>query len=155
MSRIAFDSNILVYLAGSAFVPSDLPKIARVKALVVALKDTASLVAPVQALGELFVVLRRAGADPAQARETVMEYAETFIPAPSLPQTMAVALDLVVDHRFQLWDALILTAASEAGCTILLSEDMQDGFVSRGLTIVNPLAETPHPQLARLLDSPA
>ena len=155
MSLIALDSNILVYLAGTAFVQADIPKIARVQALVGSLNSVASLVAPVQALGELFVVLKRAGADPMEARAIVNEYSQSFLPAASLPQTMAAAVDLVVEHKFQLWDALILTAASQAGCTVLLSEDMQDGFVHRGLTIVNPLAEVPHPQLARLLDTQA
>ena len=155
MSLLALDSNILVYLAGTAFVPADIPKIARVQILVGSLNKVAILVAPVQALGELFVVLKRAGADPADARDIVNEYSQSFLPAASLPQTMAAALDLVVEHKFQLWDALILTAASQAGCTLLLSEDMQHGFTHRGLTIVNPLTETLHPQLARLLDIPA
>ena len=155
MSRVALDSNVLVYLAGAYFVPADIDKVAKVQALVEDLKKTASLIAPVQALGELFVVLRRGRIPPEEARATVLQFSRSFGAAPSLPQTMAAALDLVVDHRFQLWDALILTAASEAGCTILLSEDMQHGFVSRGLTIVNPLAETTHPHLARLLDSKA
>ena len=154
MSLLALDSNILVYLAGTAFVPADIPKIARVQILVGSLNKVAILVAPVQALGELFVVLKRAGADPADARDIVNEYSQSFLPAASLPQTMAAALDLVVEHKFQLWDALILTAASQAGCTLLLSEDMQHGFTHRGLTIVNPLAETPHPHLARLLYTP-
>lgn len=152
MSRIALDSNILVYLAGGYFVPADIEKVVRVQALVEVLKKTASLVAPVQALGEVFVVLRRGRIPPEEARETILQFSRSFAAAPSQPQTMAAAVDLVVDHRLQLWDSLILSASIEAGCTMLLSEDMQHGFVSRGLTIVNPLAEPPHPQLARLLD---
>jgi predicted nucleic acid-binding protein len=35
---------------------------------------------------------------------------------------------------------------------LLLSEDMQHGFVSRGMTVVNPFAEPTHPKLAALLD---
>ena len=65
--------------------------------------------------------------------------------------TFAAALDLVIEHRLQFWDALIVNAAAEAGCTLLLSEDMQDGFMIRGVTIVNPLADKPHEKLARLL----
>jgi hypothetical protein len=34
---------------------------------------------------------------------------------------------------------LIVTAAAEAGCALLLSEDMPDGFLTRGLTVINPL----------------
>src|SRR3546814_8339069 len=63
------------------------------------------------------------------------------------------AADLVVDHKLQYWDALIVTAAADAGCTLLLSEDRQHGFVTRGLTIVNPFAEPTHPKLSSLLET--
>jgi hypothetical protein len=36
---------------------------------------------------------------------------------------------------------------------LLLSEDMQDGFVYRGVTVANPFAERIHPLLASLMDS--
>ncbi len=49
------------------------------------------------------------------------------------------ALELAVQHRFQIYDAVILTAAAEAECEMLYSEDMQHGFVWRGVKIVNPL----------------
>jgi len=49
---------------------------------------------------------------------------------------------------------LIVTAAAEAGCTMLLSEDMQDGFVTRGLTVANPLRDTLHSKLAGLIERP-
>lgn len=96
-------------------------------------------------------MLRRGGASPEQAREIVLRYAEAFAPSPSEGQTVVAALELAVDHRFQFWDALIVTSAVDAGCSMLLSEDMQDGFVVRGLTIANPLAATPHAKLAALL----
>lgn len=54
--------------------------------------------------------------------------------------------------KLQFWDALILSAAADAGCTLLLSEDMHHGFVTRGLTVLNPLAAQVHPRLAALLD---
>ena len=149
--RIAFDSNILAYLASVRTIEADDPKIARVQAISKALRPNAVLVAPVQALGELFVVLRRGGVAPELARQRVDRAAEGLITAPSTSATLTGALDLAVEHKLQFWDSLILTAASEAGCSLLLSEDMQHGFVSRGVTIVNPLAESPHPQLARLL----
>lgn len=34
---------------------------------------------------------------------------------------------------------------------MLLSEDMQHGFVTRGLRVVNPLAEVVHPKLAGVI----
>ena len=56
--------------------------------------------------------------------------------------------DVAVGHNLAIWDAIILAAAAEAGCRMLLSEDMQDGFTWGGVTIVNPFAPQPH----KLLD---
>lgn len=151
--RVALDTNILAYLAGVSRSADDDSKIERVRDIVEQLARSATLLAPAQTLGELFVVLRRGGVSPEQAREIVLRYAETFAPSPSETRTVVSALDLAVDHRFQFWDALIVTAAVDAGCSLLLSEDMQDGFVVRGLTIANPLATAPHAKLAALLQA--
>lgn len=151
MIRIALDSNVLAYLAGVSRVPADDGKIAKIRALIRRLTPNANLIAPVQALGELFVVLRRSGAPADEARAILMEFAGAFGGAASEARTVLTAADLVVDHKLQFWDALIVTAAVDAGCAILLSEDMQHGFVTRGLTVVNPLAEPAHSKLKPLL----
>lgn len=151
MSRVGLDSNILAYFAGVERAESDRAKIEQVRTLVDRLPGSVQLIAPVQALGELFVVLLKAGASAAQARDVVTRFAEAFAaPQSDLPTALA-ATDLVVDHKLQFWDALIVSAAAEAGCGLLLSEDMQDGFVARGLTVVNPLAEKPNAKLAALM----
>lgn len=149
--RIALDSNILAYLAGVARVPEDDVKIAKVRKLIRQLASAASFIAPAQTLGELFVVLRRSGATATEAREILLEFGEGFGSAGSEAKTALAAADLVVDHQLQFWDALILTAAADAACAILLSEDMQHGFVTRGVTVVNPLAEVMHPKLETLI----
>jgi predicted nucleic acid-binding protein len=61
------------------------------------------------------------------------------------------ALELASHHHFQIYDAIILAAAVQVRCDLLLSEDMQDGFAWRGVTIANPFAATLEPRLARLL----
>ena len=38
-----------------------------------------------------------------------------------------------------MFDALLLATAREAGCTVLLSEDMQDGAEFDGVVVRNPL----------------
>ncbi|MEP7221576.1 MAG: PIN domain-containing protein [Novosphingobium sp.] len=151
MIRIALDSNVLAYLAGVCRVPQDEAKIATTRDLIGRLSGKASLIAPTQTLGELFVVLRRGGASAEEARAILLVFAETFGTAASQAQTTVAAADLVVDHKLQFWDALILTASAEAGCSVLLSEDMQHGFVSRGVTIVNPLADKVHARLQAVL----
>ncbi len=45
-------------------------------------------------------------------------------------------------YQFSYWDSLIIASALEAGCSILYSEDMQDGqLIESTLTIRNPLIE--------------
>jgi predicted nucleic acid-binding protein len=153
MTRVALDSNILAYLAGVSRAAADGPKIDAVRALINKLGEAVSLIAPAQTLGELFVVLLRGGASAEDARAILLEFSGAFGTAASEGRTMLAAADLAVDHKLQFWDALIVTAAAEAGCTLLLSEDMEHGFVTRGLTVVNPLHQDPHPRLAALLDT--
>ncbi len=52
-------------------------------------------------------------------------------------------MELANTHRFALWDAIMLAAAAASGCRWLFSEDMQDGFTWRGVTIRNPFAPAP------------
>lgn len=53
--------------------------------------------------------------------------------------TIAEAIYLTERYHFQLFDAIIVSGALEAGCSILYSEDMQHQMVVEDrLTIVNP-----------------
>lgn len=154
MIHIGLDSNILAYLAGVSRHPDDAAKVVAIEGLIRSLKSVAALFAPSQALGELFIVLRRVGAAAEDARSILLEFSKSFEVAPSNGDMALAAANLVVEHKLQYWDALILTAAAEAGCSLLLSEDMQHGFVTRGLTVINPLVSPLHPKLAVLFDQP-
>jgi predicted nucleic acid-binding protein len=48
------------------------------------------------------------------------------------------ALDIQARYRFGFYDSLIVAAALSAGCTQLLTEDLQDGQRIEGLEIRNP-----------------
>ena len=67
------------------------------------------------------------------------------------PNVMVAALDLATDHQLAIWDAVIISAASQAGCRLLLSEDLHDGFSWGGVTVVNPFASPRHELLESLL----
>ncbi len=45
-----------------------------------------------------------------------------------------------IEHRFRLswWDSLVVAAAQLQSCTVLLTEDLQDGGVYGGVTVRNP-----------------
>jgi predicted nucleic acid-binding protein len=64
------------------------------------------------------------------------------------------AADLAADHGLSIWDSVIVAASANAGCRLLLSEDLQDGFTWHGVTLVNPFATTRHPLLTALLAAP-
>ena len=50
-------------------------------------------------------------------------------------------LDIQDRYRYGFYDSLIIAAALDAGCTRLLTEDLQDGQNIETLTIVNPFVE--------------
>jgi predicted nucleic acid-binding protein len=53
-------------------------------------------------------------------------------------QTTGSAIAFSQRHRFRLHDSLILASAVEAGCSILLTEDLQHGQTIEGIRIENP-----------------
>lgn len=56
------------------------------------------------------------------------------------PEVVRAAIDL--HRRFQVsyWDAAILAAAKQLGCTIVYSEDLNAGQSYDGVTVLNPFA---------------
>ena len=141
--RIGLDTNVLTYAEGV----NDAGRQARAIDLVSAV--AADAVIPVQALGELFRVLTaKAGRTSGQARAAILSWRDAVATRDTTATALDAAMDLVADHRLSIWDALILAVAAEAGCRLLLSEDLQDGFTWRGVTVVDPFADRPHPLLA-------
>jgi predicted nucleic acid-binding protein len=71
-----------------------------------------------------------------------MARADSFEVADSSWWAFQAAIDLAIDHGLQIWDALIMAVAAENRCRLLLSEDLQSGFIWRGVTVVNPFSES-------------
>jgi predicted nucleic acid-binding protein len=59
-------------------------------------------------------------------------------PRPMTVETHERALGLSRRYALSIWDSLIVAAAAEAGCTRLLTEDLQHGQVVDGVLIENP-----------------
>jgi predicted nucleic acid-binding protein len=144
--RFALDTNVLVYAEGF----DDASKQTLARKLIAGLPPGGAFVS-VQVLGELYNVLTRRGLSRAQARTAVTSWRKIlFVQGTS--ETMAFsALDLAGQHRLQIWDALVLIAAAEAGCDVLLTEDFQDGFKWNGVTVASPFSKKPHPAITSLL----
>lgn len=145
--RIALDTNVLAYAEG-------INDAAR-RDVVLDLLDRLpgeSVVVPVQVLGELFNVLtRKAGRSRQVARDAVIGWRDAFATVDTSPEIMLAAADLAADHELGIWDSVIVAAASNAGCRLLLSEDMGDGFTWGGVSITDPFAAKRHDLLEALM----
>ncbi len=146
--RIALDTNVLAYAEGVNGAAM------RDKALkLIQQLPPQDIVLPAQTLGELFnVLVRKAKRRPVRAREAVLSWRDAYTVAETSAAVIVNAMDLASDHGLSIWDSVILAASADAECRLLLSEDLQDGFTWRGVTVANPFAPTLHPMLAALLN---
>jgi predicted nucleic acid-binding protein len=133
-ARSFFDTNVLVYADDKAS-PA---KQRRALDLVAEHRRAGTGVVSLQVLQEYFVtVTRKLRVDPRIARRKVELLAEFDVAAPEVADILA-AIDLHRLHQFSFWDALILRAAKQAGCSVLLSEDLQEAREIDGVHVVNP-----------------
>jgi len=54
--------------------------------------------------------------------------------------THDLGLEMTERYRLSVYDAMIVAAASEAGCKVLYTEDLQHGATLAGVAIRNPFA---------------
>jgi predicted nucleic acid-binding protein len=151
MIQIGLDTNILAYLSGVARLEKDQEKVLQIQTLFGSLADSASFFVPTQAFGELYIVLQRIGHSRAKALSIIQDFQRDVETLSISIETFDTALIFATRHQFQIWDALIVMSCEQAGCTLLLSEDMQDGFKVGSTEIANPFATKLNPKLTRLL----
>jgi len=147
--RVALDTNVLAYAEGVNGAQMRKAALELVERLP---EGTALL--PVQTLGELFnLLVRKAKRSPGRARKAILSWRDAFPLIETSAEVMLAAADLATDHQLSIWDSVVLSAAAESGCRLLLTEDMQEGFTWKGVTVTNPFATSKHELLAALLDA--
>ena len=130
-AKAFFDTNVLLY----AVAEND-PRSAQAEE-----RLAAGGVLSVQILNEFVSVARRkilmSWSDVTEALHAF----RVLCPSP-LPITMEIheaALKIAEKHGYNIYDALVVAAALEAGCATLYSEDLHSGqTISGQLTIRNP-----------------
>lgn len=77
---------------------------------------------------------------PPLAAERVRDWLTAFRCVPVTEPAIRAALLHAVDERISYWDALLVATAAQAGCSLVLTEDMADGAMLEGLqiTILSP-----------------
>jgi len=125
------DTNVLIYA-----VAKDDTRASRAEALL-----AGGGMVSVQSLNEFVSVARR---KLGMSWKEVKEFLELVgilcpKPVPVSVDTHKAALVIAEKYGYGIYDALIVSAAIEAGCKTLYSEDLQDGqIINRQLTIRNP-----------------
>jgi len=130
------DTNILVY----AYDEHEPEKQIRAQTLLRKAIQEESAVLSVQVLGEFFVVVTRRIKEPLSASD-----AEKIIDTLSILLVAEIDLTLVkraiatqTRYRISYWDSLIVAAAERAGCSTILSEDLNHGQKYNGVLVENP-----------------
>jgi predicted nucleic acid-binding protein len=135
--RVFVDTNVFVY-ADDADAGK---KRDRARGLLGELVPSGRAVVSTQVLGEFFVVAtKKLGIRPDRARRRVELMAQLDVVIVR-PELTLEAIDLHRLHALSFWDALIVRAASVAGCARLLTEDMSHGQVVAGVRIENPFLD--------------
>lgn len=133
--RSFLDTNLLVYADAADGGDKQLAAIATIREHMLAGTGVIST----QVLQEyVSAALKKLRLPQALIRSRLGFYAGFEVVPASVPLIVS-ALDLQTLHSLSFWDAMILQAARQSGCAVLLSEDMQEGATLVGVRIVNPL----------------
>jgi predicted nucleic acid-binding protein len=131
--RAFFDTNVFVY----AIIQDD-PRSNQAEELIA---EGGSV--SVQVLSEFAAVARRKTRMPWVEIRRALDGIKALCPDP-LPITLDThreALAIAERYGYRIYDALIVASALEARCSILYSEDIQDGqVIDERLTIRNPFS---------------
>lgn len=132
--RSFIDTNILIYTDDSTE-----PKKQKVAMqLIESGWHNGNAVLSTQVLQEYFSAATRKLGIPADKAQRKIELLSHLEIASIEHQDIIRAIELHRLHSFSFWDALIVRMAQKAACTVLYSEDMQNGRKIDGVRIINP-----------------
>jgi len=131
MSRIALDSNIIIY--SHSLTQENKMQIA------IDFFDENPVVSS-QVISEYLNVMRKKfKMEKNELIQLCSSWLEKCIIHPVILSTIKLAQNLIGKYDFQLFDGIVVAAALEADCNIFYSEDIHDGLIiDNKLKIVNP-----------------
>ena len=134
--RIFLDANVLVY-AQDAGAPL---KQQTSREIIASLADSGDGVISTQVMQEFFVAAtRKLGVEPLAAKG-ILKTLAVFETVQVSAALIHEAIDCSILNQLSFWDSLILAAAASAGCSTVLSEDLNPGQTILGVSVRNPFA---------------
>lgn len=135
-ARTFVDTNVWVYAHLRA------PRDVRHARALAALEQLAEPIISPQVVAEYYSVMLRNARPDAWIQANLRAMFAFARLQPANAAVVSTALDVRNRYGFSYWDCQIAAAALEAGCSTLLSEDLQHGQVIEGrLQILNPFAD--------------
>jgi predicted nucleic acid-binding protein len=133
--RVFVDTNVWVYAVDDG-APD---KQERARA-VLAPEAGSNIVLSAQVLGEFYVTVRRRFADAVSDAEAaaLVDRMRRLAVVPIDAELVSAAIAGSSAWRISYWDALIVSAATSAGCHVLLSEDLAHGAMYGSVRVKNP-----------------
>lgn len=138
------DTNVIVYGRDT----SDPDKHARARAWMDHLWTSGRGRLSWQVLSEYYVTVTRKVShplEPSEARADVTDLA-TWSPVVVDHEVVEAAWAIQDRYRLSWWDALVVAAARLAGCSAILTEDLQAGQDLDGVVVVDPFTTEPVPE---------
>ncbi|MCL4492387.1 MAG: PIN domain-containing protein [Nitrospirae bacterium] len=137
--RKFFDTNLWIYLFLNSKNPQDIKRKERVKLLLTGHTD---IVVSTQVLNELANVLIKKYKLKADAVKEHLEHMLDIVEVDTLTENNTfTALSLLNKYNLSFYDAVIVSSALQADCSVVFSEDLQSNQDIEGkLKIVNPFA---------------
>jgi len=144
--RFSLDANVLFY----AIDANDPHRHRRAAEIVERAAVEYDCIIALQAYAEFFAAAtRKEKMTIAEAGEQIADWQTLFTTVYPAPGSLQQAIDAVAQHCLSFWDAMLWSVVKDAGGTVLLSEDLQDGRELGGVWFRNPFTpadpfRTPH-----------
>lgn len=133
--NIFVDTNVFIYSALEDSFYFD----KRNKAVELIQSGKFDIVISTQVLNEFYVILIKNGISDAEIQERIYDIIENTVLVNVVFKTIQSAWKIKERYRFSYWDSLIVASALEYNCSMLYTEDLQDGqIIENKLKIINP-----------------
>jgi len=132
--RIFIDTNILVY----SLLENDSQKHNQTVNLMEILKGNFIFLST-QVLNELYVSLQKHDIDESEMENKIKKIMNIYNISVINITTIKLCWKIKKKYAYSYWDSLIIASALESNCSIIYTEDMQDGqILENRLKITNP-----------------
>ncbi|MEQ8413193.1 MAG: PIN domain-containing protein [Imperialibacter sp.] len=132
--KVFIDTNFLIYL----FSEDDQIKKVHCTQLIDSLRDKVVLVWSTQVMQEFYRVMTVKHHIPPQVVKDILQLFDDFELVINNKETINTAIDIQTVNKISFWDSLAISAASQAKCTTILTEDLNSGQLIQGVYLQDP-----------------